>query len=137
MTLTCINLGLVEYDKALQLQEELLMKRHREEINDTLLLLEHPSVFTLGRGGEENHLLTPRDIPIYRVGRGGDVTYHGPGQLVGYPILHLAMHGRDVHAYLRGIEAVLIEVLSHYRIIAQRVKGLTGVWVKQQKIALS
>ena len=135
MILFCRDLGRIEYEKALRLQEELLMQRYRGECEDTLLLLEHPAVFTLGRGGNDNNLLTPREVPIHRVGRGGDVTYHGPGQLVGYPIVHLGSHGRDVHAYLRGIEAVLIEVLAHHRIRARCRKGLTGVWVGEDKIA--
>ncbi|MBM4255530.1 MAG: lipoyl(octanoyl) transferase LipB [Deltaproteobacteria bacterium] len=135
MLLHCIDLSLIEYQQALQLQEELLMQRYRGECEDTLLLLEHPSVFTLGRGGNANNLLTPHDLPVHRVGRGGDVTYHGPGQLVGYPIVHLGAHGRDVHAYLRGLEAVLIQVLSQYDIVAHRAQGLTGVWVGNEKIA--
>ena len=135
MILFCRDLGRIEYEKALRLQEELLMQRYRGECEDTLLLLEHPAVFTLGRGGNDNNLLTPREVPIHRVGRGGDVTYHGPGQLVGYPIVHLGSHGRDVHAYLRGIEAVLIEVLAHHHVRAQCRKGLTGVWVGEDKIA--
>lgn len=135
MFLHCRNLGLVEYSQALQLQEDLLMQRYREEIEDTLLLLEHPPVFTLGRGGNEKNLLTPREIPVHRVGRGGDVTFHGPGQLVGYPIIHLGSHGRDVHAYLRGIEAVLIEVLGYHQVLARRQNGRTGVWVREEKIA--
>ena len=135
MLLRCVDLGLIEYQKALHLQEDLLMKRYRGEIEDTLVLLEHPSVFTLGRGGNENNLLTPHTVPVHRVGRGGDVTYHGPGQLVGYPILHLGAHGRNVHAYLRGIEAVLIEVLAHHQVEAHSEKGLTGVWVRKEKIA--
>lgn len=135
MLLFCRNLGLVEYARALQLQDDLLMQRYRGEIADTLLLLEHPPVFTLGRGGDEKNLLTHREIPVHRVGRGGDVTFHGPGQLVGYPIIHLGSHGRDVHAYLRGIEAVLIEVLAHHQVHARRQTGLTGVWVGAEKIA--
>jgi lipoate-protein ligase B len=135
MLLFCRNLGLIEYQEALHLQEDLLMKRYRGEIEDTLVLLEHPSVFTLGRGGNENNLLAPHTVPVHRVGRGGDVTYHGPGQLVGYPILHLGAHGQNVHAYLRGIEAVLIEVLAHHQIEAHSEKGLTGVWVRKEKIA--
>ncbi len=135
MILFCRDLGLVEYSHALQLQEDLLMQRYRGECQDTLLLLEHPAVFTLGRGGNENNLLTPHEVPIHRVGRGGDVTYHGPGQLVGYPILHLGALGRNVHAYLRGIEAVLVEVLAHHQVRAHCQKGLTGVWVGEEKIA--
>jgi len=133
--LHCIDLGLVEYAKALTWQEELLRQRCQGEGEDTLLLLEHPPVFTLGRGGDQRHLLNPRQVPVYRVGRGGDVTFHGPGQVVGYPILNLTRHGRDVHAYLRSLEAVLIAVLAEYGLQAQRKNGLTGVWVEERKIA--
>ncbi|MBI3799931.1 MAG: lipoyl(octanoyl) transferase LipB [Deltaproteobacteria bacterium] len=135
MNLQCIDLGLVEYAQALTWQEELLRQRCQGEGEDTLLLLEHPPVFTLGRGGDERHLLNPRQVPIYRVGRGGDVTFHGPGQIVGYPILDLTRQGRDVHAYLRSLEAILIAVLAEYGLQAQRKDGLTGVWVGEKKIA--
>jgi lipoate-protein ligase B len=135
MNLHCIDLGLVEYSQALTWQEDLLRRRCQGEGQDTLLLLEHPPVFTLGRGGDERHVLNPHQVPVYRVGRGGDVTFHGPGQLVGYPILDLTAHGRDVHAYLRSLEAVLISVLAEYGLRAQRREGLTGVWVGEQKIA--
>src|SRR5215510_3697180 len=133
--LNCIDLGLVDYARALTWQEEVLRQRCQGEGEDTLLLLEHPPVFTLGRGGDERHLLNPQQVPIYRVGRGGDVTFHGPGQIVGYPILDLTRHGRDVHAYLRALEAVLIAVLAEYGLDAQRKDGLTGVWVGEKKIA--
>jgi lipoate-protein ligase B len=135
MNLYGVDLGLVEYAQALTWQEELLRQRCQGEGEDTLLLLEHLPVFTLGRGGDERHLLNPRRVPVYRVGRGGDVTFHGPGQLVGYPILDLTRHGRDVHAYLRALEAVLIVVLAEYGLHAQRKDGLTGVWVGEKKIA--
>lgn len=135
MNLHGFDLGLVEYSQALSLQEELLRKRCQGEGEDTLLLLEHSPVFTLGRGGDDKHLLNTSSLPVYRVGRGGDVTFHGPGQLVGYPIIDLSHHGRDVHAYLRGLEAVLIGTLAQFGIAAQRVEGLTGVWVEKQKIA--
>ncbi|MBI3301120.1 MAG: lipoyl(octanoyl) transferase LipB [Deltaproteobacteria bacterium] len=135
MNLYCIDLGLVEYVQTLTWQEALVRQRCQGEGEDTLLLLEHPPVFTLGRGGDERHLLNPRQVPVHRVGRGGDVTFHGPGQLVGYPILDLTRHGRDVHAYLRGLEAVLIATLAQWGLSAQRKDGLTGVWVGEQKIA--
>jgi lipoate-protein ligase B len=133
--LYCTDLGLIEYSHALPLQEELVRQRCQEEGKDTLLLLEHPPVFTLGRGGDERHVLNPRQVPVYRVGRGGDVTFHGPGQLVGYPIIELTRHGRDVHAYLRALEEVLIATLSVWNLPAQRREGLTGVWVGEEKIA--
>lgn len=133
--LHCIDLGLVEYAQALAWQEALVKQRCQGEGVDTLLLLEHPPVFTLGRGGDERYLLNPCRIPVYRVGRGGEVTFHGPGQLVGYPIIDLTRHGRDVHAYLRALEAVLIATLIEYGLQAQRREGLTGVWVEEEKIA--
>ncbi|MBI3249105.1 MAG: lipoyl(octanoyl) transferase LipB [Deltaproteobacteria bacterium] len=133
--MSCIDLGLVEYAQALAWQEELVRKRCRGEVGDTLLLLEHPPVFTLGRGADERNILTARQIPVHRVSRGGEVTFHGPGQLVGYPIIDLTAHGRDVHVYLRSLEAVLIEVLAEYGVEARHAPGLTGVWVGEEKIA--
>jgi lipoyl(octanoyl) transferase len=135
MDLHCIDLGTVEYAQALAWQEMLLKRRCQGEGEDTLLLLEHPPVYTLGRGGDARHLLNPRQVPVHRVGRGGDVTFHGPGQLVGYPILDLTRHGRDVHGYLRSLEAVLIAALQEYGLCAGRKPGLTGVWVGDEKIA--
>jgi lipoate-protein ligase B len=135
MKLHCTDLGLIEYQDALRLQEDLVRRRCDGGGGDALLLLEHPPVFTLGRGGDAGHLLNPREVPVYRVSRGGGVTFHGPGQLVGYPILALASHGRDVHAYLRRLEAVLVAALSQLGITAQRLDGLTGVWVGEKKIA--
>ena len=135
MVLNCSDLGTIEYARALALQEEILQRRCHGEGDDTLLLLEHPPVFTLGRGADERHLLTPRTVPVHRVSRGGEVTFHGPGQLVGYPLIDLTGHGRDVHLYLRGLEVVLIEVLATYGITARREHGRTGVWVGEKKIA--
>lgn len=135
MILNCCDLGSLEYLHALALQEEILQQRCRGEGDDTLFLLEHPPVFTLGRGADEKHVLTPREVPVHRVSRGGEVTFHGPGQLVGYPLIDLTRHGRDVHLYLRGLEAVLIETLATYGITARRETGRTGVWVAEKKIA--
>src|SRR5215813_11475322 len=123
MILNCFDLGSLEYLHALALQEEILQRRCRGEGEDTLLLLEHPPVFTLGRGADEQHLLTPRAVSVHRVSRGGKVTFHGPGQLVGYPLIDLTRHGRDVHLYLRGLEEVLIEALTTYGITAHREQG--------------
>jgi lipoate-protein ligase B len=135
MVLNCFDLGSLEYLYALTLQEDLVRQRCRGEGEDALFLLEHLPVFTLGRGAEEKHLLTPREIPVHRVSRGGEITFHGPGQLVGYPLIDLTQHGRDVHLYLRGLESVLIEVLAVCGIPAHREKGRTGVWVNEKKIA--
>jgi len=129
-------LGTVEYRQALKLQDALAAARHAGVIDDTLLLLEHPHVYTLGRGASERYLVAPpADVPIYRVSRGGQVTYHGPGQLICYPILKLEGPARDVHAYLRALETVIIRTLGEYGIGADRRTGLTGTWVGQRKIA--
>ena len=135
MVLNCSDLGTIAYTHALALQEEIVQQRCRGEREDTLFLLEHLPVFTLGRGADEQHLLTPREVPVHRVSRGGEVTFHGPGQLVGYPLVDLTRHGRDVHLYLRGLEAVLIDVLATYGITAHREAERTGVWVGEKKIA--
>jgi lipoyl(octanoyl) transferase len=135
------KLGVVPYEEGLVLQSELVRQRRAGEIPDTLLLLQHPHVITLGSGTHpENILIGPeerasRGIELFTSGRGGDVTYHGPGQLVGYPILDLKPDRCDLHRYLRGIEEVLIEVLADFELNARRVEGLTGVWVGDRKLA--
>lgn len=101
---------------------------------DRLLLVEHPPVITIGRGGDARHVLRAT-APVLRVNRGGDVTYHGPGQLVGYPILDLGRRGGDVHRYLRDLEAMLIDVAARFGVQAARRAGLTGVWVGHDKLA--
>ena len=132
-------LGCVEYGRALDLQLSYLERRAGEGIPDTLLLLTHPHVYTFGRAGNPANLLIPAEvlaregISVERVGRGGDVTYHGPGQLVGYPIVLLARP--DVHRFVRSIEAALIEALARFDVEAVRIDGLTGVWVGERKIA--
>ncbi|MDO8434559.1 MAG: lipoyl(octanoyl) transferase LipB [Candidatus Binatus sp.] len=134
-TLRVASLGIVDYDAALGLQTELLEARIADEIEDTLLLLEHPHVFTLGRGADERFIVAKPDaVPIRRVSRGGQVTYHGPGQLVGYPILKLDGRARDVSKYLRSLEQAMIEALANFGIEANRREGLTGVWVGARKI---
>jgi lipoate-protein ligase B len=134
-TLTTVWLGRIDYQAALELQNMLAGARRRDEIGDALLLLEHPHVFTLGRGAEERFLLNPAGIPVHRVSRGGQVTYHGPGQLIGYPILKLEGAERDVLCYLRRLEQTLIDSLAAWAIEAHRREGLTGVWVGEEKIA--
>jgi lipoyl(octanoyl) transferase len=135
------ELGLVPYTEGLELQAGLVRQRREGEIPDTLLLLQHPHVITLGSGAhEENILLGPeeraaRGIELYAAGRGGDVTYHGPGQLVGYPILDLKPDRCDLHQYLRDLEEVLILTLGDYGLSAGRREGLTGVWVEDRKLA--
>jgi lipoyl(octanoyl) transferase len=133
----------MSYDDALAMQRALVIERQAERITDQLLLLEHPPVLTLGvRGdGGRRHILASgealaaRGISVFEAGRGGDVTYHGPGQLVGYPILDLNPDRRDVHRYVRDIEEVLIRVAADFGIAAGRVEGLTGVWVGSEKLA--
>lgn len=130
------RLGTVDYSAALDLQEALLEARQQDKVGDTLLLLEHPQVFTLGRGASQRYLIgPPPEVPVYRVSRGGEVTYHGPGQLVGYPILKLEGAARDVHDYLRKLEQAMIEALGDLGLAAGRRRGLTGVWVGPRKIA--
>ncbi|MCD5401500.1 lipoyl(octanoyl) transferase LipB, partial [candidate division NPL-UPA2 bacterium] len=134
-------LGLLDYQKAWDLQRELVGKRLRKEINDTLLLVEHPPLFTIGRGGNRRNILISdkhleeKGVSVYEVDRGGDITYHGPGQIIGYPILALNEHGRDVHLMLRNLEEVIIGLLSGYGVEALRIPGYTGVWVGKEKIA--
>ena len=140
-TLQVRRLGLVSYGDALALQEELVRRRRAGEIPDTLLLLEHPHVITLGSGSHDEHVLVSeeerreRGIELFETGRGGDVTYHGPGQLVGYPILDLKPDRQDLHRYLRDLEEMLIGVLAEFGLGGGREEGLTGVWVDDRKLA--
>jgi lipoyl(octanoyl) transferase len=135
------RLGRVPYGEGLALQERLVAERQAGRIPDTLLLLEHDPVFTLGRNARAEHVLFPeaelraRGFEVFETGRGGDVTYHGPGQVVGYPILSLAPDRCDVHRYVRDIEEVLIRTCADYGVAASRVPGMTGAWVRQEKIA--
>lgn len=136
-----IRPGLVKYEQAYSMQKELLEGRIRGEVPDTLILLEHEPVFTVGRSGSLNNILIDEQerlrekIALFKVNRGGDVTYHGPGQLVGYPIFDLSGYGRDIHKFLRMLEEVIIKVSAEYELRAGRVSGFTGVWVGQKKIA--
>jgi len=142
-TLEIRRLGSVPYAEALALQRELVEERRAGHIGDVLLLLEHPHVLTLGvRGdGGRSHIratmddLAARGIDVVETGRGGDITYHGPGQIVGYPIVDLKPDRQDVHRYVRDLEEVLIRTAGGYGIEAERVKGLTGVWVGNEKLA--
>ena len=128
------RLGTVPYLEAWELQKELAAKRRRDEIPDTLLLLEHPPTYTRGRRAKAEELpmgtawYRERGIEIHDTDRGGLVTYHGPGQLVAYPIVHLGAYGDDVHAYVRGLEQGIIDTLGGAGVPAQTIKGLTGVW---------
>ena len=137
------RLGVVPYADALALQKQLVDERREGRIGDVLLLVEHPHVLTLGvrgDGGRSHILATPealgaRGVEVHESGRGGDITYHGPGQIVGYPIMNLQPDRCDVHRYVRDIEEVLIRTASDYGVQAERVEGLTGVWVGREKLA--
>jgi lipoyl(octanoyl) transferase len=137
------RLGRVDYQAALDLQKELVERRKQGLIPDQLLLLEHPHVITLGarnHNASSNVLETPealarKGVALFETGRGGDVTYHGPGQLVGYPILQLPADRRDVHRYVRDLEEVLILTVADFGIAASRIPGLTGIWVGDHKLA--
>ena len=135
------QLGLVDYEDGLRLQRELVARRKAGTIPDTLLLLEHPHVYTLGRNAKTENLLisaeqlAARGAQVFEIDRGGDVTYHGPGQLVGYPILDLAQHRRDIAWYMRCLEEVLIAVAGEYGLEAGRLAGAPGVWVGNDKLA--
>lgn len=137
------RLGLVPYGEALTLQRALVEERRADRVGDLLLLVEHPPVLTLGvRGdGGRSHILASPDvlaaraIEVVETGRGGDVTYHGPGQIVGYPIIDLKPDRCDVHRYVRDLEDVLIRVAGDFGIEARRLAGLTGVWTGTEKLA--
>ena len=131
------------YADALALQRSLVEERRAGRIDDTLLLVEHPHVLTLGvrgDGGRSHILVTPealasRGVEVHETGRGGDITYHGPGQIVGYPIIDLKPDRCDVHRYVRDLEDVLIRTAAGYGVVGERVEGLTGVWVGREKLA--
>ncbi|MCZ6600243.1 MAG: lipoyl(octanoyl) transferase LipB [Acidobacteria bacterium] len=131
----------VPYQEALDLQSALVTRRQAGTAGDTLLLLEHPPVITLGRSAARDNVhfspavLKEKGVELFQTGRGGDVTFHGPGQVVGYPVLDLNPDRRDVHRYIRDLEDVLIRTASDYGVLAARVQGLTGVWVGMDKLA--
>ena len=134
------NLGIIDFAEASQLQSELIEQRLAGKIPDVILLLQHPPVITIGAFGGEQNIIVPRDvlekegISVTHTDRGGDVTYHGPGQLVGYLILDLKARGRDVHQYVHDLEEVVISTLGDYSISAHRDPDYPGVWVGQEKI---
>jgi len=131
------RLGTISYAEGLALQNELVEQRHRGEIGDTVLLLEHEPVYTIGRTRDRSSLRDPDDLPypVFETNRGGQATFHGPGQLVGYFIFDLNQYGRDLHVYLRQIESLLIDFAAGFGIDASRREGLTGVWVGNRKLA--
>lgn len=136
-----IDLGLVDYEKSYSLQKELVGKVKSSLIEDSLIVVEHLPVFTIGRTGKKENLLAGEEalknanIKFLNVDRGGDITFHGPGQIVLYPIIDLKKRGRNLHRYLRDLEWVAITFLKEYGVFGERMEGRTGVWVGNKKIA--
>lgn len=130
------DLGHLDYQAALTVQEQLVACKQLQPSADILLFVEHPHVYTLGRGGKESNVLAPREVPVYRANRGGDVTYHGPGQMVVYPIIDLRSKLRkDVHRYVRNLELSAIRTLKDFGLLAARRPPFTGIWIGDNKIA--
>lgn len=136
-----IDAGIIDYQEAWDLQKNLLELRYQNKIADILLLLEHPNTYTLGKVADKNNLLSDQDflkenkITVYEIDRGGDITFHGPGQIVGYPIINLLNWKRDTHEYLRGLEEVIIRTCDEFGLKSQRNPKYTGVWIDDRKIA--
>ena len=132
-----LDLGRKSYIDVWNLQKKMQLKRLNGDMGDVLILVEHDPVYTLGKNANPDHLLQSRDrsIDVFNVERGGDITFHGPGQLVGYPILDLSNYKKSVSWYMRSLEQLTIDVLYEFKISANRVEGLTGVWVGDEKIA--
>ncbi|MBO62454.1 MAG: lipoyl(octanoyl) transferase [Candidatus Marinimicrobia bacterium] len=137
MMLQVQDLGVSSYKNTWELQKKLQIKRIENKIEDTLLLVEHEPVYTFGKNADENHLLQnyPEDVKLFHIERGGDITFHGPGQLVGYPIMDLHNYKMSISWYMRSLEEVIIRSLDRFGILADRKDGLTGVWVGDEKIA--
>ena len=135
------DIGRTRYAEAWDLQHKLFDLRHYGLVNDLLLFTEHDHVYTIGKGGDQDHLLASEEelsaggVEVFRIDRGGDITYHGPGQIVGDPIIDLNGYFPDIHRYLRSLEEVIILTLTEFDIEAAQEEGLTGVWVKGEKIA--
>ena len=140
-TVALCPLGRTRYADTWKLQQQVFDLKRRGAIGDVLIVNEHEHVYTIGKAGDDDHLLASDEelrqggVEVFHIDRGGDITYHGPGQLVGYPILDLNTYGADIHRYLRGLEEVLIIALKDFGIIGVREDGMTGVWVKGEKIA--
>jgi len=132
-----MDLGHRPYEEVWNIQKDMQIKRINNEIDDLLILVEHDPVYTLGKNADADHLLQSRDrsVNVVKIERGGDITFHGPGQLVGYPILDLTNYKKSVSWYMRALEQLTIDVLSEFGIMANRIEGLTGVWVGDEKIA--
>ena len=137
LELQILDLGQKPYKDVWNLQKKMQLKRLNGDIGDVLILVEHDPVYTLGKNANPDHLLQSRDksIDVFNIERGGDITFHGPGQLVGYPILDLSNYKKSVSWYMRSLEQIAIDVLYEFKISAKRVEGLTGVWVGDEKIA--
>ena len=132
-----LDLGQKPFKDVWSLQKKMQLQRINNDIGDVLILVEHDPVYTLGKNANPDHLLQSRDrsIDVFNIERGGDITFHGPGQLVGYPILDLTNYKKSVSWYMRSLEQLTIDVLNEFEISANRVEGLTGVWVGDEKIA--
>lgn len=136
-----VDLGRASFRNVWEIQRQVFNLRGSSGISDVLILNEHNHVYTIGKNGRDNHLLASEDelrinnVEVYNIDRGGDITYHGPGQLVGYPILDLTDYSPDIHKYLRDLEEVIIRTLRIYQIDARRDKDYTGVWIENDKIA--
>jgi lipoyl(octanoyl) transferase len=139
--LNYLDLGIVDYQEAWNLQREIFQLRYEEKIPDTLILLEHPHTYTLGKVADKNNLvsseefLAEKNIKVYDIDRGGDITYHGPGQIVGYPIINLNEWFKDTHKYLRALEEIIIQTCAEYGLTGTRNSAYTGVWIEDRKIA--
>ncbi len=138
---TYCDIGLINYKEAWDLQKQVFELRSSGKVSDILFLLEHPHTYTLGKTADKKNLvssesyLSENSISVYEIDRGGDITYHGPGQIVGYPIISLTDWKQDTHKYLRAIEEVIIKTCTHYGISGSRVQKYTGVWINDRKIA--
>ncbi len=136
-----LDLGLIDYEEAYRIQKEFVRRRKLDEIDDSVIIAEHQNIYTIGRVGRienvlaANEILASRGIKVLRVDRGGDVTYHGPGQLVVYPIVDLKVCQMDLRQYLRSLEEVVIRFLKDYDVLSGKLKNKTGVWVSGKKIA--
>ncbi len=139
--LTYCNLNTIDYKEAWDLQKSIFELRYQQKVDDVFLLLEHPHTYTLGKTADEKNLvgneeyLNKNKISVYDIDRGGDITYHGPGQIVGYPIIDLNNWGKDTHKYLRALEEIIIRTCADYRLAVKRVPKYTGVWIEDRKIA--
>ena len=140
-SLNVCRIPYMEYEAAFALQRRCVESlRQSGEDSGLLILIEHPPVLTIGRSGTDANIIVPRErleregVAVYESNRGGDITYHGPGQIVGYPIIPLSFHGKDIHRYMRTLEAILMDTLSDYDIPSSRKEGYTGVWTPKGKI---